>query len=102
MVLHPAPFLSLGLGIAVAYFAVSNVPDRQDDPALGQVFSGAARERRHRSADEIHRIAVHEAGHAMLFAVLPAMPSTITVRSEERRVGKECVRTCRSRWSPFH
>src|SRR3546814_13090241 len=23
-------------------------------------------------------------------------------RSEERRVGKECVRTCRSRWSPFH
>src|SRR3546814_21184498 len=23
-----------------------------------------------------------------------------TVRSEERRVGKECVRTCRSRWSP--
>src|SRR3546814_13070268 len=23
-------------------------------------------------------------------------------RSEERRVGKECVRTCRSRWAPFH
>src|SRR3546814_2624525 len=23
-----------------------------------------------------------------------------TVRSEERRVGKECVSTCRSRWSP--
>src|SRR3546814_7743157 len=23
-------------------------------------------------------------------------------RSEERRVGKECVSTCRSRWSPFH
>src|SRR3546814_16214161 len=23
------------------------------------------------------------------------------VRSEERRVGKECVRTCRSRWSPY-
>src|SRR3546814_13274155 len=27
-----------------------------------------------------------------------AMP----VRSEERRVGKECVSTCRSRWSPYH
>src|SRR3546814_4113798 len=25
-----------------------------------------------------------------------------TVRSEERRVGKECVSTCRSRWSPYH
>src|SRR3546814_313538 len=25
-----------------------------------------------------------------------------SLRSEERRVGKECVRTCRSRWSPYH
>ena len=24
------------------------------------------------------------------------------VRSEERRVGKECLRLCRSRWSPYH
>src|SRR3546814_1876165 len=24
------------------------------------------------------------------------------IRSEERRVGKECVSTCRFRWSPFH
>src|SRR3546814_6885136 len=24
------------------------------------------------------------------------------VRSEERRVGKECVSTCRSRWAPYH
>src|SRR3546814_12347328 len=24
------------------------------------------------------------------------------LRSEERRVGKECFRTCRSRWSPYH
>src|SRR3546814_17382353 len=26
----------------------------------------------------------------------------VTGRSEERRVGKECVSTCRSRWSPYH
>src|SRR3546814_13926287 len=26
----------------------------------------------------------------------------IALRSEERRVGKECVSTCRSRWSPYH
>src|SRR3546814_6496408 len=25
-----------------------------------------------------------------------------SARSEERRVGKECVSTCRSRWSPYH
>src|SRR3546814_4945999 len=28
--------------------------------------------------------------------------STSCRRSEERRVGKECVSTCRSRWSPYH
>ena len=27
---------------------------------------------------------------------------TANHRSEERRVGKECVSTCRSRWSPYH
>src|SRR3546814_10696602 len=26
----------------------------------------------------------------------------LQTRSEERRVGKECVSTCRSRWSPYH
>ena len=26
----------------------------------------------------------------------------VTARSEERRVGKECLRLCRSRWSPYH
>src|SRR3546814_15191750 len=26
----------------------------------------------------------------------------VDIRSEERRVGKECVSTCRSRWSPYH
>src|SRR3546814_21181766 len=26
----------------------------------------------------------------------------LVVRSEERRVGKECVSTCRFRWSPYH
>src|SRR3546814_15216722 len=36
----------------------------------------------------------------------PVAPSAIQpkgpVRSEERRVGKECVSTCRSGWSPYH
>src|SRR3546814_11263233 len=29
-------------------------------------------------------------------------PTTDAERSEERRVVKECVSTCRSRWSPYH
>src|SRR3546814_3408839 len=32
-------------------------------------------------------------------ATCRSLPSS---RSEERRVGKECVSTCRSRWSPYH
>src|SRR3546814_6335895 len=36
-------------------------------------------------------------------AVPPRRPrQTCSDRSEERRVGKECVSTCRSRWSPYH
>src|SRR3546814_12053231 len=31
-----------------------------------------------------------------------AETTKVEIRSEERRVGKECVRTCRSRWSPNH
>ena len=26
----------------------------------------------------------------------------VNIRSEERRVGKECASMCRSRWSPYH
>src|SRR3546814_15946250 len=37
------------------------------------------------------------------FAMQPLTPGLHAVsRSEERRVGKECVSTCRSRWSPYH
>src|SRR3546814_4794872 len=32
----------------------------------------------------------------LIWLVVPSL------RSEERRVGKECVSTCRSRWSPYH
>ena len=31
-----------------------------------------------------------------------APETELALRSEERRVGKECVTTCRSRWSPYH
>src|SRR3546814_14941956 len=33
----------------------------------------------------------------------PVQPALMAMmRSEERRVGKECVSSCRSRWSPYH
>src|SRR3546814_6225801 len=42
---------------------------------------------------------------AVFSAAAAQAPLRVTVhcaRSEERRVGKECVSTCRSRWSPYH
>src|SRR3546814_18903531 len=41
---------------------------------------------------------------ALRAALATDTPSVALVgrRSEERRVGKECVSTCRSRWSPYH
>src|SRR3546814_3800716 len=51
------------------------------------------------------------AGAAMSARMQPAMLAMHSMRSrgrgscgrsEERRVGKECVSTCRSRWSPYH
>src|SRR3546814_11133995 len=34
--------------------------------------------------------------------VAPRLHLSLHRRSEERRVGKECVSTCRLRWSPYH
>jgi coniferyl-aldehyde dehydrogenase len=57
-------------------------------------------------------IAALAAGNRAMLKMPPATPATNAVverllaevfdRSEERRVGKECRRLCRSRWSPYH
>src|SRR3546814_2587117 len=47
--------------------------------------------------NRLDRIREMSATHLNL---VPLTPDRI--RSEERRVGKECVSTCRSRWSPYH
>src|SRR3546814_13693562 len=41
-------------------------------------------------------------GVAMVVAARRGVPIALHTRSEERRVGKECVSTCRSRWTPYH
>src|SRR3546814_11260367 len=56
-------------------------------------------------AEDQHNVDLTEtrrrAGEGTLTEVLNAQAQLAT-RSEERRVGKECVSTCRSRWSPYH
>ena len=42
-------------------------------------------------------------GTGLVGAAVPIKEGiVIDLRSEERRVGKECLRLCRSRWSPYH
>src|SRR3546814_14056826 len=40
--------------------------------------------------------------HAILHVWASRKRPGYTPRSDERRVGNECVSTCRSRWSPYH
>src|SRR3546814_7752834 len=47
-------------------------------------------------------VPVSDADKALLKKALSDTVLPTWARSEERRVGKECVRTCRSRWSPYH
>src|SRR3546814_14896681 len=61
-------------------------------------------------ADHPHAAGDHEVdvGRGLLVAddllvgLVVAPVNTLRQRSEERRVGTECVCTCRSRWSPYH
>src|SRR3546814_20757923 len=50
------------------------------------------------------RFSNEASGYSEQAARVNAQPERIawSIRSEERRVGKECVSTCRSRWSPYH
>src|SRR3546814_8502523 len=58
------------------------------------------------SADEQYVFDLHKQGFTIdegtLYAIGHVVLYVPTSRSEERRVGKECVSTCRSRWSPYH
>src|SRR3546814_8194043 len=48
------------------------------------------------------RQGVLEIGEAVNHRRQSEIQRTQTKRSDERRVGKACVSTCRSRWSPYH
>src|SRR3546814_18524343 len=72
------------------------------DPGLMEIAHGTwegllAAQIRERDPERL--VAWRDAPHEVL---MPEGESLQHVRSEERRVGKECVSTCRSRWSPYH
>src|SRR3546814_2430777 len=55
-------------------------------------------------ADGIFPATFEFVGRSVVFAIPQSSLGRMQgrIRSEERRVGKECVSTCRSRWSPYH
>src|SRR3546814_12689874 len=86
---RPAIALADGLAVGGPAQAAGGDPARRDDRILGRADDAAFFRRtapfpgRWAGADHLFRRRFRE-------------------RSEERRVGKECVSTCRSRWSPYH
>src|SRR3546814_7615155 len=57
----------------------------------------------HRAALQAAKVSVEEiSARARSFCAASEARNRAKRRSEERRVGKECVSTCRSRWSPYH
>src|SRR3546814_20606588 len=68
--------------------------------------SDLVRTRNHPAVADLHRLlpapvaaVEHEAARRL---DRTAEEDRLVERSEERSVGKECVSTCRSRWSPYH
>src|SRR3546814_4803964 len=54
------------------------------------------------STAAIHVVGQYNEAGKTLVSAYRAGAHRLLSRSEERRVGKECVSTCRSRWSPSH
>src|SRR3546814_11346119 len=78
-------FAALGTEIGVRRRGVAEgeiLEELVDLPGLGRLEAGRV------IGEQPHRIG--------------DLPQRAEFRSEERRVGKECVSTCRSRWSPYH
>src|SRR3546814_16691146 len=86
-----------------------------DLPAVSAVGGGTRQHRRDKDAkapEALERGESEEISHRHARAAAneaaarepdrPGAKPPTDLRSEERRVGKECVSTCRSRWAPYH
>src|SRR3546814_10935307 len=76
---------------------------------LKDIRDGTKLNERFRASEDVERVRLDQKDYQYLYIegdMLTFMDNEtyeqISVRSEERRVGKECVSTCRSRWSPYH
>src|SRR3546814_15738132 len=88
---------------------VTTAPDVTQTTNLGAFVNQRGLFRRQELADVFHKAKIpsaqkwaqHAAGQQIELGIAENTFFLMLARSEERRVGKECVSTCRSRWSPY-
>ena len=73
-----------------------------DDPASATYVKMKGSACRRVGMESRRVVLPQETDTARLLATIDELNADPAVRSEERRVGKECRRLCRSRWSPYH
>src|SRR3546814_11350866 len=84
----------------VLQLRVAHLPVDRGAPVAAVALAGAVVEVEHEVAVLHQKVVEHLL--AEVVGVARADVLQVAGRSEERRVGKECVSTCRSRWSPYH
>src|SRR3546814_20029919 len=87
-------------------FSECRAGDLVDDMLHPSFTLEASQDHRLEDGDIVRKVGCR-GGHAPFLAVLGRSAMAFRsgesgMRWDERRVGKECVSTCRSRWSPFH
>src|SRR3546814_12070663 len=94
------PIYYLAGNMAPAYRRLEDLARDDKEPGARR-FKEAFLDDRNRTM--VERMApLLERGNAFVAVGALHMPGDEGIRSEERRVGKECVSTCRSRWSRYH
>src|SRR3546814_13380644 len=103
MLLHFAAY-SAGPGNCEKWRAVAARMNLDPNVWFGNVEVATARTVSQEPVVYVRNILKYYVTHRLLTesAAAQGKARPVPERSEERRVGKECVSTCRSRWSPYH
>src|SRR3546814_14500843 len=91
----------MGIGIAALKTGKRLI---RESAAVNALLGGHELDSVSAARGRLMKLARRSAASAAVQAMLRPTPRRATRywRSEERRVGKECVSTCSSRWSPYH
>src|SRR3546814_16364684 len=98
-------FLAVGelLQLHAVGSRLDHVVEAEDDPFGLAGSAGGVEDHRRIASLQLGDLAVVEVRmRAVMIAPLGLYRVEAMQRSEERRVGKECVSTCKCRWSPYH